>query len=149
MASNDTPKTIDLWGVGVQNEAAVTDAVVTPGMLLARTAGGVRPHNVAGGTASPAFAVENEWIGGTISDNYAIGENCYFRTFAQGSAVYAILAASQTISVGDLLQSNGAGALIEASTADNVVARALEAVTTTGATARIRAEIVTGYTSAV
>ena len=103
MASNDTPKTIDLWGVGVQNEAAVTDAVVTPGMLLARTAGGVRPHNVAGGTASPAFAVENEWIGGTISDNYAIGENCYFRTFAQGSAVYAILAASQTISVGDLL----------------------------------------------
>lgn len=149
MTSATAPKTIDLYGVGIQNEAAVTDAVITPGMLVTRTAGGVRPHNVAGGTASAAFAVENDLIGDTITDDYAIGTNCIFRTFAEGSAVYAILAASQTIAVGDLLQSNGAGLLSEAATADNVVARALEAVTTGGGeTSRIKVEIVTGYTSA-
>jgi hypothetical protein len=148
MTSATTPKTIDLFGVGIQNEATVTDAAITPGMLVTRTATGVRPHNVAGGPAAPAFAVENDLIGETIEDAYAIGENCIFRTFAQGSAVYAILAASQTIAAGAYLQSNGAGLMSAAAAADNVVARALEAVTTTGATARIRVEIVTGYVAA-
>lgn len=58
MTSATTPKVIELYGMGIQNEAAVTDAAVTPGMLLTRTATGVRPHNVAGGTAAPAFAQE-------------------------------------------------------------------------------------------
>ena len=149
MTSATEPKTIDLYGVGVQNEAAVTDAVVTPGMLVVRSATGIRPHNVAGGSAAPAFAVETDLIGEGIDDNYAIGENAIYRTFAQGSAVYALLAPSQTIAVGALLQSNGDGKLIVAAAADNVVAQAIEAVTTgVGVTARIKVEILTGTVAA-
>ena len=149
MTSATEPKTIDLYGVGLQNEAAVTDAAVTPGMLVTRTATGIRPHNVAGGSAAPAFAVENDQIGDGIDDDYAIGENAFYRTFAQGSAVYALLAPSQTIAVGALLQSNGDGKLIVAASADNVVAQAIEAVTTgAGVTARIKVEILTGTVAA-
>lgn len=149
MTSATVSKTIDLYGVGIQNEAAVTDAAITPGMLVTRTATGIRPHNVAGGAAAPAFAVENELIGGGIDDDYAIGENAIYRTFVQGSGVNALLAPSQTIAVGALLQSNGDGKLIVAAAADNVVAQAVEAVTTgVGVTARIKVEILTGTVAA-
>lgn len=149
MTSATEPKTIDLYGVGIQNEATVTDAAITPGMLVVRSATGVRPHNVAGGSAAPAYAVENDLIGEGIDDDYAIGENCIYRTFAQGSAVNALLAPSQTIAVGALLQSNGDGKLIVAAAADNVVAQAVQAVTTgSGVTARIKVEILTGYVAA-
>ena len=149
MTSATEPKTIDLYGVGIQNEAAVTDAVITPGMLVTRTATGIRPHNVAGGAAAPAYAVENDLIGEGIDDDYAIGENAIYRTFAQGSDVYALLAPSQTIAVGALLQSNGDGKLIVAAAADNVVAQAVQAVTTgVGVTSRIKVEILTGTVAA-
>ena len=148
MASNDTPKTVELYGVGIQHEALCTDAAITPGMLVTRTATGVRPHNVAGAAASPAFACENGMIGRGITDTYATGDQVTYKTYAAGSGIYAILAASQTIAVGAYLASNGAGALRAAAAEENIVAQAVEAVTTTGAVARIRVEVVSGYVSA-
>lgn len=145
MTSATTPKVIELYGYGVQNEAAVTDAVVTPGMLLTRTAGGVRPHNVAGETAAPAFAQEYGLTGRGIDDNYAIGDQCIYKTYCAGSSVYALVAAGATaITQNAFLASAGDGTLAIASTDEVVVAQALEAVDNSGgATAvRIKVEII-------
>ena len=142
MTSATNPKTIDLFGVGIQNEARATDAVITPGMLVTRTATGVRPHNVAGGAATPSFAVENDLIGGDIADNYAIGANVIFRTFASGSAVYALAhAGGAAIAVNALLKSGGDGTLELAGDDEVVVARALEAVDNSGGGSAVRIKV--------
>jgi urocanate hydratase len=145
MTSATAPKTIDLYGTGIQNEAACTDAVITPGMLVTRTATGVRPHNVAGETASPSFAVENDLVGGDISDDYAIGNDVIYRTFAAGSAVYALAhAGGAAIAANALLKSGGDGTLELASTDEVAVARALEAVDNSGGSdpVRIKVEVI-------
>lgn len=143
--SATAPKTIDLYGTGVQNEAACTDAAITPGMLVRRTATGVRPHNVAGGATEGAFAVENDLVGGDISDSYAIGANVIYRTFAAGSAVYALAhAGGAAITQNALLKSAGDGTLELAGDDEVAVAQALEAVDNSGGgtAVRIKVEII-------
>jgi hypothetical protein len=150
MTSATTPKTIVLQGDGPQQEAPVTNAAITPGMLVTRTAAGVRPHNVAGGSASTHFAIENDLVGLDIDDNYAVGNNCRFKTLPPGSHVYAIVpAGAAAITVGGFLQSDGAGGLIAAAANDVIVAQALESVDNSGGgtAVRIKAEIVPAQTS--
>lgn len=145
MTSATTPKTITLSGDGIQHEAIVTDAVITPGMLVTRTATGIRPHNVAGGAVTPTFAIENANIGGDISDNYAIGATATFVTFQPGSVVYALAhAGGAAIAINALLKSGGDGTLELAGDDEVAVARAREAVDNSGGgtAVRIRAEII-------
>lgn len=151
MTSATTPKTVELYGIGLQNEALVSDAVVTPGMLLTRSATGVRPHNVAGATASPAFAQEYGLTGRGIDDDYAIGDQCIFKTYAAGSSVYALVAAgAAAIAANGYLASAGDGTLAAAGLDQVIVAQALEAVdNSVGVTAvRIKVEIVPAQRSA-
>lgn len=145
MTSATTPKTIELYGMGLQNEATVTNAAITPGMLITRTATGVRPHNVASGVATTAFAVEKGYIGEGIDDPYAIGEQCVYKVFQPGSAVYALAhAGGAAIAVGAILMSAGDGTLELAAPDDTAVAQALEAVDNSAGSnpVRIRVEII-------
>jgi len=145
--SQTTPKTVKLYGGGCQHELPVTDAVVTPGMLVTYTASGdlvdgVRPHNVAGGSASPAFAEEYGFTGRGIDDDYAIGDRATFTVYYAGSHIYALLADGPNASATDYLTSNGDGMLKVAGTGDVAVAQALEAASTSGSAVRIKAEII-------
>lgn len=148
MSSATTPKTIELAGHGIQREAAAIDAI-TPGMLIERAPGGVQTHTVAGGVAGPTFAVESGMTGGTIDTDYEIGENVFFKTFAQGSAVYALLinGAGQVTAEGTKLSSNGDGCLKVAAATEVVVAEALEVLDNDPGTgpARLRVEVLTAY----
>lgn len=151
MTSATNPKTIELYGHCIQHEAEVTDAAVTPGMLVTRTAGGIRPHNVAGATASPSFAVEYGLTGRGIDDAYAIGDQAMFKTYAAGSGVYAWVAAGATaITENAYLASAGDGTLAVAGLDEVIVAQAREAVDNSGGAdlARIRVEIVPAQRSA-
>ena len=151
MTSATAPKTIDLYGTGIQNEAACVDAAITPGMLLTRSASGVRPHNVAGGEASPAFAVENDLVGGDISDDYAIGADVIYRTFAPGSAVYALAhAGGAAIAKNAFLTSAGDGTLELVGDDQVAVAQALEAVDNSGGgtAVRIKVEVIDAHRTA-
>lgn len=144
MTSATEPKTIDLYGKGIQNEAAALGAI-TPGMLIERGTNGVQAHSTAGGPATPAFAVEYDLTGGTIDDDYAAGDQVIYRTFAPGSAVYALVAAGAAAIAGNaLLQSAGDGTMLTAATDDVAVAQALEAVDNSGGSevARIKIEII-------
>lgn len=137
------PKTIDLYGMSTQQEAVCTTAVITPGMLLARTGeNGVRPHNAAGETATPAFAVEMDLTGGAIGDDYAIGDQVIYRTFQPGAGVYALAHAGGTaITVGAYLMSAGDGTLELATTSKTAIAQAREAVDNSGGSAPVRIKV--------
>jgi hypothetical protein len=148
MTSATTPKTVDLYGYCNQHEATA-GGDITPGMLVIRNgADTVIAHGTAGGAAQPSFAVEYDLTGGTIDDEYESGDQVLFKTFTPGSGVYALLTTSQVIAAGAFLSSAGNGRLKAAASGENIVAQAVEAVTTTGDPARIRVETVTGYVSA-
>lgn len=148
MTSATTPKTIALAGPFVQKEG-VAGGAIKAGMLVKDIAGAVVAHDGAGLAAAPAFAFPIQTVNGEdMATDYASGDQIIYGVFAEGSHVYAYLASGQNVAAGALLQSNGSGYLSAASTADNVVARALEAVNASGAAARIRVEVVKGYNAA-
>jgi hypothetical protein len=107
-----TPHTVTLGGNPITDEALAANGPITPGMLLLRLAAGtVRPHNSAGGRAEALFAVEADYVGAGIDDQYETGETVTFSKCRKGDRVYAFLAAGQDVAKGAFLESNGAGAL--------------------------------------
>jgi len=143
-------KTITVKGAAnVIRKEGIAVAAITPGHLLERVAAGVQVHSTAAKRAARAFAVENEVVGGDIDAVYAALDTVLYGVFPPGAEVYAILADSQTVVVGEFLESNGDGTLkevaVDTATDDtqrnSLIAVALEAVTTSGAVARIRCEV--------
>jgi hypothetical protein len=154
MASS-TPKTILLEVNGAERpifEKLVVTTAVTPGDLLSiSTAGKVAPYNGAAGATNKMFALENPYAAtstsAAIDQDYAVGDLCRF-VFAQpGDLVYAWLADSQTATIGSpLVSTTTAGHLgvgtVDASLVEGaLVGFADEAVTTSGAVARIKVRI--------
>lgn len=144
-------RTITIMGDPVRKEY-VAGGTITPGMLIKLgSAGTVTAHNDASGNAQKLFALEDELQGKEISQNYSSADQVLCGVFGRGDEVNAILATSQTIVIGDLLESAGNGYLQKHSpdpeesearkVQEGIVAMALEAVTTTTAVSRIRAEI--------
>lgn len=133
----------------------VAAAAITPGHLIELSSAGiVRVHANAGLDAARMFALENDLVGDDLDDAYGADDTVQYGVFESGAEVNAILAASQTIAVGDFLTSNGDGTLklhdptIDTSSSsvdvavEAILAKAVVAVTTTGAVARIRAEVI-------
>jgi len=118
---------------------------ISPGMVVKRnTAGRWRPHNVLGGACSPIFAVADIWYGKGIEDTYAAGEKIYLIYASGGDVIWAWLAASQSIVIGDFLTSNADGRLKKIGptpVSGCIIGGALEAITTVASPARIRVEI--------
>lgn len=116
-------------------EEYVAGGTITPGHLIAlNSAGKVVVHAGAGANVLPMFALENELIGESITDDYLITEPVQCWIPYRGDEVYALLADGESVAIGDFLISNGAGALAAwvgesaAVSAEPVVAVALEAV---------------------
>ena len=140
----------------VQFEAIAHEAI-TPGSLVeVMSTGKIKNHATAQGNAIPYFVIEDAIMGKTIDDNVAQGDLARVMVAGRGDEVNAILNTSQTIVVGDLLASAGDGTLEEftaikcdsnasagaVTTPLQAVAVALEAVTTTSATKRIKVRII-------
>jgi len=140
----------------VQFEAIAHEAI-TPGSLVeVMSTGKIKNHATAQGNAIPYFVIEDAIMGKTIDDNVAQGDLARVMVAGRGDEVNAILNTSQTIVVGDLLASAGDGTLEEftaikcdsnasagaVTTPLQAVAMALEAVTTTSATKRIKVRII-------
>lgn len=112
----------------------VAGGAITPGHVVALGSGGT----VAVGAAkTPLIALEDELQGRSIADAFASGEPVQCWTPVRGEEGYLILATSQTIAVGAVLEADAAGHLIALNTG-TAIAVALEAVTTTAAVARIK-----------
>jgi hypothetical protein len=146
--------------MGVLNiKEALASGSVTPGMLVKRSsATQVVAHNVAGGFAQKLFAIEDDLQGKGVSDVYATTTRLRFHTAARGDEIAALITTGQTLVAGDLLMSDGAGKLTKFVAQDTgdldstdggvaivtgqVVAVALEAVTTAPDGTRLLVEVV-------
>jgi len=151
------PKTIVLRGDPVRKEREAA-GTIKPGQLITLNSDGkVEVHGDDGGNAYPSFAVEQDFLGQNIDNEYSENDNTLYVTAYSGVEIYAMLDDSEDVDPGDLLQSAGNGNLKEysaqAAASDGTldsneeikvgrpVARALEAVTTTGDAKRIRVEV--------
>ena len=135
-------------------EEYAAGGTIIPGMLIEENSdGNVIAHSGAGEFAEKIFALEDELQGKGIDDDYIAGDRVQCWIAGRGDQVYAILADGQNVAVGDILESDGNGALEKAvaETASaatypgSVVAVALEAVDTTNsavATARIKVRVI-------
>ena len=131
--------------------------IITPGMVLELTsANKVQAHSVASGDVMPYVALEDELQGNDIDDDYAVADRVQVWIPGRGDEAQLILAVGQTIVIGDLLVSNGDGTVklyvplditdVYGTVTDKVyghqiIGQAIEAVTTTSATARIQSRI--------
>src|SRR5574343_48912 len=147
--------TIVLKGDPLQKERAAGGAI-TPGHLcLVNSLNKIVVHPTAGGNFLGAVAIEDALQGRDIDDAYASGEVTQYVVVRPGDEFTGIFTTSQVIFVGDVLERAGNGTVSKhtpptestlgvytATTMYHkaIIGRALEAVTTTGATARIQIE---------
>lgn len=146
------PRTIALYPQDINEltKEATTSEIITPGHLVDFTTGGLlRKHTVAGGNAAARFAIEKDYVGGTIDTNYAAGEFAKYIEFTAGSEVYALVAAgAAAIVIGDNIESAGNGTVRKHTAPANlsaaapaykaVFARAVEAKDNSGGGSAIR-----------
>lgn len=141
-------RVIALKGDPIQNEERAAAEAIIPGHLLNFDASGLLIKNVTAANQSPAFALEQDYLGKDIDEAYAIGDTVRVGQFSPGMRVYAWLASGQNVADGDYLApSTTAGLLTKTGVTTTLrIARALEDVDTTGsapvAGTRIRVEIV-------
>ena len=111
--------TVTIKGGGINKEAPAGASILPGHLLKLNSSGQVIPHNVAGGAASKAIAIENELGGGSygagynsgkLTTAYASGDNVPYVIFDEGSEVNALVAAgAAAIVIGDFLESAGDG----------------------------------------
>lgn len=127
MARTSVPSTILLHGDDGSRDRrdGIAQAAVTPGELLevsgstdtgVDTARDVQPHSEVpdlngNGSALPRFALEYSHTGRGIDDDYAVDDHTEYRHCKSGEVVYAWLAAGESVSPDDPLESAGNGAL--------------------------------------
>lgn len=135
----------------IYSDKVAANANITPGALIElASATTVQPIATADKFNARMFAVETAHAPlvntPNIDQAYASGDTVYFIYAQPGDLVYAIIDASQTVTVGSRLAASGvAGRLsVETTNVDGtIVGIAEEAVTTgAGATARCRVRIV-------
>ncbi len=102
-------------------EEFVAAAAITPGMVVEiDTAGKIKAHATSSGNVLPImFATEDSLQGKGIDDNYAADDQVQIWIPQRGDEVNAILVDGETISIGELLESNGDG-MLKAHTVETV-----------------------------
>jgi len=128
-------------------EAYAGEAGIYPGMLLElNSSGKVLKQNTEGAPAEIAIAEEDALQGNTVDTVYTDGEIVSYMLPVKGAEVNVRLATGQTITVGEGLIADADGCVESADNAPsgteyNILFTAMEAKTTTSATALIRARV--------
>lgn len=121
------PETIVLIGQPIRKEDKAI-AAFSPGHILVFSGAGVIKRATAKVAGRKAVALENELIGGTITDAYAVNDNAYYAVFSSGEVSQVRVAASATAIVkGDRLEFAADGT-IRKWTDGIAVAEAIEAL---------------------
>ena len=162
MASSTNPKTIHLAPEEIRHQKeGIAVGIITPGQLIERLAGRtLQRHSTAGGLAQLSFALECDWFGRTIDDDYqpaavtgeTVGDQVRYYVGRNGDEIYALVDAGESIADAEFLSSAGNGNLRGAQANDAIVAQSLETVDNSAGTspARVRVELMIccqGYSS--
>lgn len=107
------PNTVQLKTYSDEKQKeGIAAAAITPGELIEKDASGqFQAHSTAGGNVIPRIAIEESYIGNDIDTDYASGDQVRYNFGQPGEEYYMFLAAGENASDGDLLESDGAGAL--------------------------------------
>ena len=106
------PKTVILKNYSNVFEEYKASAGITPGMLVELIAAGtIRKHGNAGQTALVMFAIEDALQGKGITEAYVANDICRVWIPQRGDIGNVLLADGETVVIGDLLESDGAGRL--------------------------------------
>lgn len=109
MAAN---KTITLRGNPTRDEFKAT-STITPGDLIeptsASTENHAQRHALEGGPASVILALENDYLGEGIDDDYDTGDVVLAGTFKSGDWVLVNILQGENVAYGDKLCSAGTG----------------------------------------
>lgn len=93
-------------------EEYIAGGAITPGHLVALNSDGeVIVHATEAGVTLPMFALEDELQGKAIYDTYKEDDRVQVWIPGRGDEVYALLAANESVNIGDYLVSNGGGTL--------------------------------------
>ena len=142
------PNTIVLRGDNVTYREDRCNEALTPGHLLEFAANDrLQRHASSGGYAARMFALEAQYIGNSVTTAYVSGDRVPYADCTQGTVVWAHLASGQNVGRGDILMSNGAGALTARTSTNIGVAQADEdadasAGIAAGGTLRFRARVI-------
>ena len=125
--ATEVPKRIHLIGGPGRFEEGIAAEAITPGHLVKLNSDGeLIKHNVAGGWAEPAFALEDALQGNTIADAYADNDRVFYVIASPGDVIYALLAAGESVDPSEFLTSNADGTFKVAGSTDIRVAASLE-----------------------
>lgn len=98
-----------LW----MKEELVAAATISPGMLLEVTAAGkVQAHSVEGGRAERIIALEDEFQGKTVSDNYSADDPVQMAVALPGEVFNMLMAAGEDGAPGAPVVSGGDGTVV-------------------------------------
>ena len=110
MAANKTVITQGRPGSNTIREEFTSLGAITPGQLLELTSAGVvQRHSTAGGNHISLFADINDMIGDDIDNSYGTGERVQCEWVERGVTVNGLLKEGESVSIGDLVESDGAG----------------------------------------
>jgi len=116
------------------------DGSITPGHLIElKSTGKVGVHSTAGGIAQKSFAINQDFIGGSIDKLYADGDNVIYHVCAPGTEIYGLIASGVSVSIGGALESAGDGTL-KARSSGALIAYALETKVAVAST-RLKVEV--------
>ena len=109
MAKTILIKTVGEWFI----KERLADEVLTPGMLLNVDASGeYEKHPTEGLDGSAIVCVEEEYLGGVITDTYAIGDQVRAVQARPGDELLMRLKDGENVAIGAILKSDGAGGLV-------------------------------------
>ncbi len=100
--------------LNIFEEFGATAVAIIPGMLIEMDSNGrAQAHSTAAGNVLPMFAKEDELQGGAIGTAYSATLDTKIQAWIpqRGDIVLAILADGENASIGDWVESNGAGFL--------------------------------------
>lgn len=101
--------TIRVW-TEVPKKDGIAHETITPGMLIARSAGELIKHASAKAAMYPVLvAEEDELQGKEITDTYAADDQIFFCAPLPGDLVMLLLKDGESVVVDDLLESAGDG----------------------------------------
>ena len=105
-------KTIKIKKYADVIEEYAAGGTITPGHLVALNSDGeVIVHATEAGVILPMFALEDELQGKVIDDTYKEDDRVQVWIPGRGDEVYALLAANESVNIGDYLVSKGGGTL--------------------------------------
>lgn len=105
-------KTIKIKKYSDVIEEYIAGGTITPGHLVALNSDGeVIVHATEAGVILPMFALEDELQGKVIYDTYKKDDRVQVWIPGRGDEVYALLAANESVNIGDYLVSKGGGTL--------------------------------------